>query len=135
MGNQLAPYLGRCQSGIQAVGAELWVGLALAIDNGLQIRQEVGEMRFRTFPSTQYKGIDTDHSTGEFAHAFANGHPAPPQFACGTLLPTRPQFFHGACHKQATGAALEGLGGLDQQCLKRVGQFHGDTSSMRVPEV
>ena len=123
LGDQLAPHLGRCQAGIQAGGAELGVGLALAIDDGLDIRQEVGEMLFGALPPTQGKGIDTDHAAVEFAHTFANGHPPPPQFARGALLPTRPQFFDGAGHKQATGAALERLGGLDQQGLERVGQF------------
>jgi hypothetical protein len=92
LGKQLPPHLGGCQSGIQAMGAELWVGLAL--DDGLDSRQEVGEMRFRTLPPTQGKGIDTAHASGECTHACAHGHPAPPQFARGTLLPTRPQFFH-----------------------------------------
>jgi hypothetical protein len=53
LGDQLAPHLGRCQSSIQAVGAELWISLALAIDDGLDIRQEVGEMYFRALPPTE----------------------------------------------------------------------------------
>src|SRR5262249_46804352 len=32
-------------------------------------------------------------------HPFTNGHPPPPQFACGALLPAWPQFFDGAGHK------------------------------------
>src|SRR4029450_9807811 len=47
VGDQLTPHLGRCQARIEAVGAELGVGLALAIDDGLDIRQEVGQMCFR----------------------------------------------------------------------------------------
>jgi hypothetical protein len=109
--------------------------LALAVDNSAYIGQEMREMRFRTLPPTQAQGIDTAHATSECAHAFANGHPPPPQFACGALLPTRPQFFDGPCHKQATGTALERLGSFDQQCLERVGQFHWQPSSMRVPGV
>jgi len=77
-------------------------------------------MLFRTFPPTQGKSIETAHATREFVQAFANGHPPPSQFVCGTLLPTRPQFFDGAGHKQATGTALERLGSFDQQCLERV---------------
>jgi hypothetical protein len=135
VGDQLAPHLGRCQAGRQAGGVERWSSLALAIDDGLYIRQEGGEMRFRTFPPPPCTGINTEHAAGEFVHTFANRHPPPPQCTRGALLPTRPQCFDGACHKQATGAALEGLGGLDQQGLERVGQFHRHPSSMRMPGV
>src|SRR5262245_20363584 len=135
LGDQLAPHFGRCQAGIQTGGAELGISLALAIDDGLYIRQEVGEMLFRTFPSTPCTSINTDHTTGEFVHTFANGHPPPPQFARSALWPTWSQFFDGASHKQATGAALERLCSLDQQGLERVGQFHRHTSSMRMPGV
>jgi hypothetical protein len=100
------------------LGAELWVGLALAVDDGAYIGQEIGEMLCHTLPPTQVKGSDTAHATGEFAHAFAHGHPPPPQFACGALLPTRPQCFDGTCHKQAPGTALERLGSFDPQCLE-----------------
>src|SRR4029450_4455082 len=89
-------------------------------------------MRFRTLPPTQAKGIDTAHATREFAQAFAHGHSPPPQFARGALLPTRPQFFDGPCHKQATSTPLERLGSFDQQRLERVRQFHWQPSSMRV---
>ena len=57
-------------------------------------------MHFRTLSPTEGKGIETDYAAVEFAHAFAHGHPSPPQFARGALLPTRPQFFDGAGHKQ-----------------------------------
>src|SRR4029434_9183860 len=43
------------------------VGLALTIDAGLDIHQEVGEMHFRTLAPTQGKGIDTDYTAIEFA--------------------------------------------------------------------
>ena len=42
LSNQLAPHLGRGQAGIQAGGAELWVSLALAVDDGLYIRTLIG---------------------------------------------------------------------------------------------
>jgi len=71
-------------------------------------------------PPTQCKGSETAHASGEFEHTFTYDYPAPLQFARGTLEPTQAQFSHSAYHKQATGAALEGLGGLDQQCLERV---------------
>ena len=38
LGNQLAPHRSRCQAGIQTGGAELWISLALAIDDGSDIR-------------------------------------------------------------------------------------------------
>jgi hypothetical protein len=135
VGNQLVPYLGRCQAGIQAVGAEVGIGLALAIDNSLDIRQEVRAMYCRALPPTQGKGIDTDHAAGAVVQTLAHGHPPPPQFARGALLPTPPQLFDSAGHTQAPGAALERLGSCDQRCLERVRQFLWHTSSMRVPGV
>jgi hypothetical protein len=93
VGDQLAPHLGCCQAGREAMGAELRVGLALVVDKSADISQEIGEMRFRTLPPTQAKGLDTAHARREFAR--------------GALLPTRPQCFDGPCHKQATGTALE----------------------------
>jgi hypothetical protein len=106
LGDELTAHLGRCQARIEAVGAEVGVGLALAIADGLDIRPEVGEMRFRPLPPTQGKGIDTDYAAVEFVQAFAKRHPPPPQCARGALLPTRPQFFDGAGHQQAPRAAL-----------------------------
>src|SRR5262249_4148733 len=99
LGTQLAPHLRRCQAGIQTGGAELWVSLALAVDDGLYIRQEVGEMLFPTLAPTQGKAIDTDPGAVEFVQAFTNGDPPPPQCACGALLPAWPQFFDGTGHK------------------------------------
>jgi hypothetical protein len=45
LGDQLAPHLGCRQAGIKAMGAELWVGLALAVDKSAYIAQELGGKR------------------------------------------------------------------------------------------
>jgi len=37
LGDQLAPHLGGCQAGIEALRAELWVSLALAVDKSAYI--------------------------------------------------------------------------------------------------
>jgi hypothetical protein len=135
LGAQLAPHLGCCQAGRKALGAELWGGLALAVAKRAYSGQEIGALRFRTLPPTQAKGINTAHATRECAHALAKGHAPPPQCARSALLPTRPPFLDGPCHKQAPGTPLERLGSVDPQRLERVGQVHGEPSSMRVPGV
>jgi len=112
VGHHLPPHCGGGQAGLQTVGAARGGGWALALDEGVQNWQAGGEMRCRPLPPTQGTGLETAHARGEGAPAFAHRPPAPPPCACGPLWPTRPSCLPGAGHKQATGAALEGLGGL-----------------------
>jgi predicted ATPase len=84
--DQLPAHFSGTQARIQAGRAELRVGLALAIDNRLDIGQEGRQMVLGPFPPTQRKGIDALDATVQFAHAFADGHAAPAQFARGALL-------------------------------------------------
>lgn len=74
-------------------------------------------MVFGPLATAQGKGIQADEATIEFPHTFADGHPAPPEFACGALLPTRAEFSDRAGHKEAAGAAFERLGRLDEHGL------------------
>src|SRR6476469_6092837 len=81
-------------------------------------------MIFGALSPTERIGIQTDQAAIEFAQAFANGHAAPAEFACRTLLSSVAQFFDRAGHKQPTGTTLEGSSRLDQHRLERVCQFH-----------
>jgi hypothetical protein len=107
LGNQLAAHFRSSQPRIQATTAKLRVGLALAIDDRRDISQEIGQMSFGALSPTQDIGIQTDQTAIEFAQAFANGHAAPAQFACRTLLSTVSQFCDRAGHKQSARTALE----------------------------
>jgi hypothetical protein len=119
--HQLAPHFGSREARIQAVRAELWVGLTLAIDQRVDIGQEVGQMVFGAFPPAECERIEADKAAVEFPQTFADGHPAPTQFTCGSLLPASTKFFHSARHKQPTSAALQRLGGFDEHGLDRIG--------------
>jgi len=107
LGNQLTAHFRSRQPRIQATAAKLRVGLALAINNRLDISQEIGQMIVGALAPTQRIGIQTDQAAIEFAQAFADGHTAPAEFACRTLLSGVAQFCDRAGHKQPTGTALE----------------------------
>jgi len=115
VGDQLLTHFRRGQARIQAGGAELRVGLTLAIDDGGDIAQQVREMGFCALPPPGRKRIEAGASTDQLMDAFANGDPAPPEFAFSAALPTGPEFLHGPRHTSPPGAALEGLGRVDKE--------------------
>src|SRR5215475_1016800 len=92
-------------------------------------------MGFHTLATACRKGIKADETTLQFVSPFANGHPAPPEFAFRAALSPGAQFFDGAGHKQPSGTALERLCCLDEQRLERVREFHGTSSRKDVPGV
>jgi hypothetical protein len=132
---ELATDFRGAQAGVEPVRAELWVRLTLAIDNGTNIRQQLGQVVFRALATTEGKGIEAGKSAFQLMHAFADGHPAPPEFAFCAPLSAGPQFFDGAGHKQPAGTALERCRCLDEQRLERVREFHGDSSRKDLPGV
>src|SRR5262245_56828158 len=92
-------------------------------------------MGFHTLATACRKGIKADETTLQFVSPFANGHPAPPEFAFRAALSPGAQFFDGAGDKQPSGTALERLCCLDEQRLERVREFHGTSSRKDVPGV
>jgi len=64
-------------------------------------------MIFGALAPTQRIGIQTDQAAIEFAQALADGHAAPAEFACRTLLSGIAQFVDRAGHKQPPGTAFE----------------------------
>ena len=117
--DQLPADFRRAQAGRETVGAALWVGLTLAIDNGADIGQQVREMVFHPLAPTCSKGIEAGEPALQFVGPFANGHTAPPEFAFRAPLSPGSQFFDGAGHKQPSGTALERFRHLDEQRLDR----------------
>ena len=133
--DQLLAHFHRGQARIQAGGAARRVGLTLAIDDGGEIGQQGWEMDFRTLPPPDRKRIEAGEATGHLMGAFANGDPAPPEFALRAALPTGPEFLHGPSHQAPTATALEGLDRVDQQRLDRICEFHSSPSSVESPGV
>src|SRR5262245_33894702 len=73
LGAHLAAQRGCGQSGIPAVRAQRWGSWARTVDDGWDIRQAVGERRFRALAPTQGKGIATAHAAVACAPALTKG--------------------------------------------------------------
>jgi hypothetical protein len=98
--DQLGP--DRCdgQPRVQPLSLEGRVGLALPIDDGLDVAEQIGEVFFGAFASAQAKSIDAADARGQLVHPFANSHPVPAQFALGPLLPSGAEHPNRACHEE-----------------------------------
>ena len=135
LGDELAADFRRAQTRIQARRTKLWVGLALAIDDGGEIGEQVWQVVFRPLAPTGCKGIKAPKTAVQFMQAFAECPPVPPQFAFRLPLAAWSQFFDRACHEESASAPLQGLGRVHEQCLERIGPLHTGTSSMRLSGV
>jgi hypothetical protein len=98
--DQLFPDLGGGQPGVQALRLERWVGLALPIDDRLDVVEQLGEVFFGTLAAAPTKGIDAADAAGQFVHPFADGHPIPPQFTLSPPLPLRAEEANCSRHEQ-----------------------------------
>jgi hypothetical protein len=130
-GDALAPDFGGTQPAIQAGRAKLGVCLALALDDGLDIRQQVRERVFGTFATSGCEGIETRAAALSLMGALAKGASVPTPFALRTTLATWPQLLDSPRHKEPAGAPFEGLGSRHEQGFERVGSLHTGPSSMR----
>ena len=130
LGDELAADFRRAQTSIQARRTKLWVGLALAIDDGGDIGEQARQMVFRPLASTGRKGIKASKTALQFMQAFAECPTVPTQFAFRLPLAAWSQFFDRSCHEEPARATLQGLGRVNEQCLERIGQLHTGTSSM-----
>ena len=135
LGDQLASDFGGTQTGIQTRRAKLGVGLALAIHEGFDIGEQLGQMVFYALPTTGRKGIKTREAAGQFMGTFADRHAAPAKVAFRAPLPTWPQLFDRTCHKEPASATFEGLSCFHEQGLEGIGSFHIETSSMQLAGV
>jgi len=130
LGDELAADFRRAQPGIQARRTKLWVGLALAIDDGGDIGEQARQVVFRTLAPTGRKGIKAPKTALQFMQAFAERPTVPTQFAFCLPLAAWSQFFDRSCREEPARATLQGLGRVHEQCLERIGQLHTGTSSM-----
>jgi hypothetical protein len=124
LGHQLPADLGRAEPRIPAVRAELGIGLTLAVDNGLDLRAEVGQMIFSPLASTRGDVVLQGAPTLKFAGALPNGNAAPAAFPFRASLPPWPEFFDRAGHKEPAGTPFERLGRVDKERCERVGEVH-----------
>ena len=90
LGHQLPADLGRAEPRIPAVRAELGIGLTLAVDNGLDLRAEVGQMIFSPLASTRGDVVLQGAPTLKFAGALPNGNAAGAAFPFRASLPPGP---------------------------------------------
>src|SRR4051812_32618579 len=72
LGDQLPTDLGGAEARVEAVGAELGVGLALAFNNGSDIGEQGGEMVFGALATPRGEVVLNGDATLEFVGAFAN---------------------------------------------------------------
>jgi hypothetical protein len=118
LGDELTAHFSGAEAGRHALGAKLWSGLTLAIDDSGDILKEVRPVDFSSLTPPRAQGIETDAATVEFMGAFANGDAIPAQFAFGPALPTGAEFLDRTGHKETAGAACERRGRVDKQGLE-----------------
>ncbi len=119
--NQLTADLGSREAWIEAVGAELGIGLALAINHGLDVNEQVGQMVFGAFATAGREVVFDGDIVIEFARAFADDDAAPAKLTFGSTLTARAEFFDRARHEDAADSAFERFGGLDNENGERSG--------------
>jgi hypothetical protein len=98
--DELFPDLGGGQPGVQALRLERRVGLALPIDEGFDVTEQMGQVFFGAFAPPQTKGIGAADAGGQLVHPFADGHAVPPQLALGPPLPSGSEYPHRSCHEE-----------------------------------
>jgi hypothetical protein len=98
--DQLFPNRGGGQARVQPLRLERWVGLALAIDEGLDVGEQLRKVFFSALASAQAEGIKAADARRQFVHPFADGHPIPAQFAFGSPLPIRAEATDRSCHEE-----------------------------------
>src|SRR6266849_5568764 len=91
-------------------------------------------MLFGQFAPPGTKRIHTDDAALDFVGAFANRLAIPAQLSFGSAGSTRAQFFDDTCHKDTAGTAFELLGGVHEDTLQRVRQFHAFPPNRRCLE-
>jgi len=130
--NQLPANLGRSQACIQAIGAEIGIGLALRVDQRLYVSKQVRQVVFGTFATAQREGVHTLEAAFEFLERFAQGLPIPVQFTLGLRLATTTEFVNSTSHKSPAFVSFKRLGGLDQPDASALSEFEHTTSSYPV---
>src|SRR5262249_60258848 len=115
----------RTAAGIQALGSKAGVGLTLAIDEGFDVLQQVGEPFFGSVSSTLGESIQADNAAVQLVHALDNRVPIPTKCLFGMPLATPSEEFHSAGHEEPAVAALQGAGRLGEVAFDILGESHG----------
>ncbi len=122
--DQLPAHFRRSEPGVEARGAKVGVGLALPIDNRLDIGQELRQMLLGAFAAAQREGIQAGHSAVEFAQPLTDRLAIPAEGAFGEALAPGSKFLDGTGEKASAVGSFERLGSLDQPSFACVGQVH-----------
>src|SRR5258708_38950196 len=77
------PDSGSAQTSIQARTLKTWIGLALAVHNIPDIRQQIRQMLLRSLAPACCIAIQTRYPTEEFMRPFADRIPVPAQLPLG----------------------------------------------------
>jgi hypothetical protein len=113
-GDQPAADLGGTDAGEEPVRLELGVGLALAVGDGPDVIEQSRQVLLGGLTTAAVEGIDAGHAGAEFVRALADRLPAPAEMHLGPALPAPPHRTDGLGHEESLLAALERLGGGDE---------------------
>lgn len=127
--DELGSDFGGTQSGVEALRLERRVGLALPVNEHLDVFQEMGQVVLGGFTTARGDVIFYRLAGFEFAEAFADRGAIPTEFALGSALSAIAEGFDDLGHKQASVTAFEFLGGVDAEGLELVGQVHRRSGS------
>src|SRR5207244_3445225 len=86
LGDQLLADLGGADAGEESVGLELGIGLTLAIDDGLEIVEQTGQVFFHGPTPPSGEGIEASPAADQLVHPLAEGDPAPAEMFLGPTL-------------------------------------------------
>jgi len=112
--DQLASDLGGTDPGEEPLGLELGVGLALAIGDGLDVVEQVGQVVLRGPAPPSCEGVEASQATVQLVHPLADGDPTPAEMSLGPPLSAWPQGFDRLGHEEPSPNAFEGLGRIDE---------------------
>ena len=120
----MAAHFGSVKPGVEPLGAKLWIGLALRVDQRGDIGEQVGQVSFNRFATACAEVIEADDAAVSFVGAFADSIATPAKFTLSKALTARTEFLDGLGHKAAAGGAFERVGGLNEQGFECIRQLH-----------
>jgi hypothetical protein len=122
-GDQLAAHLLGGQPGVQAEGAEAWIGLALAGHNIADIVQKPGQTLFGAKAPAGGEVIEAGDARSQLVLALADGGAAPAEFRLGPALPACAQSSNGTGHERTPRSPSQVPCRLDQSRSERLAQL------------
>jgi hypothetical protein len=107
--NQLPPNTGRRNSAISSQTPKGGIGLALWVDNLLNIMIKLRKLGIHGLATTRAEPI-LDRAVLQFNLPFPKCHAIPPEFPSDPAVPPRPEQSRGFGHKHSTLTAFQSLG-------------------------